>query len=964
MKVFYNTLNCCLAILILTNLLYAQSDNNPILKLNTEMHMSSIASIDADAKGNYVLTGSSDKTAKLWNAKTGEYIKTYRIPIGEGQEGLVYASAISPDGSTVAIGGNTGWSWYNEMSVYIYDTQSGEMINRVSGLANIILDLEFSPDGKYLGVGLAGGEGVYVYNTQNYSLVKSLHNHQNSVYSLEFTKQNALATVSYDGYIRLFDSSFNLIKEELTQAGELPYSLSFSPDAKLLAIGYNQSPVIEVRDAQNLSVLYQPDITDANTSIDRLFNLTFSNDGRHLFAGGVYQKAIDGKWHQIIRRWSEAGKGSYVDIPVGSNTVMDIKAISTGDIIFATSEPEFGRVNAKGELLYYHKGEINNFRSADNTHFRLNHTGSEIGFTPLKGEDLTFSILTKRLTERSSGSPHFISKSGNTAITNWEGSMEPMLNGTTLNILEQFEYAYSVDVSSDGENIILGADWNLYALDHTGEVQWNTTIQSPAFAVKISGNEEVLAAAHGDGTIRWYRMNDGELLLSLFTHPDKERWIAWTPGGYYEASSGAENLIGWYMNNGLDKEASFYPIDRFFETYFRPDLISEVIKTNASGAVADTQPMEQQNKDFKQPPLIKVLSPGNGFESQKEQVKINTEITDQGGGIDEIRLFHNGKLVSSETRGFKLVKDKNLLQQEFDAVLLPGKNVFQVTAFSKERIESNPVEIIVEYAGAVATSDLYVLAVGLNEYKNGSMNLNYGRPDAESFVNAIKKRSSSIFKNIHVESLYDSEGTRNNLEATFNKIIKKAQPQDAFLLFYAGHGVMSEPVGEQKEDFYMALYDVTKLYGDNEGLRSNGISASEITELTKQVKARKQMIILDACQSGGAVETFAMRGATEQKAILQLARSAGLVVMASTGTEQYATEFQALGHGVFTYALLQGLNGMADGGLRDGKITVKELDAFINDQVPVLTQEHRGQAQYPNSYARGQDFPLGVLLEE
>ena len=121
------------------------------------------------------------------------------------------------------------------------------------------------------------------------------------------------------------------------------------------------------------------------------------------------------------------------------------------------------------------------------------------------------------------------------------------------------------------------------------------------------------------------------------------------------------------------------------------------------------------------------------------------------------------------------------------------------------------------------------------------------------------------------------------------------------------------------------------------------------------------MIVLDACQSGGAVETFSMRGATEQKAILQLARSAGLVVMASTGTEQYATEFQALGHGVFTYALLQGMQGGADGGLKDGKITVKELDAFINDQVPVLTQKHKGQAQYPNSYLRGQDFPIVIV---
>lgn len=127
------------------------------------------------------------------------------------------------------------------------------------------------------------------------------------------------------------------------------------------------------------------------------------------------------------------------------------------------------------------------------------------------------------------------------------------------------------------------------------------------------------------------------------------------------------------------------------------------------------------------------------------------------------------------------------------------------------------------------------------------------------------------------------------------------------------------------------------------------------------VNAQKQLVVLDACQSGGAVTSFATRGASEERAILQLARSAGTVLLASTGTEQFATEFSTLAHGVFTYALLQGLNGEADGGNpKDGKITVKELEAYLNDQVPELTKKYRGTSQYPTSYARGQDFPLGV----
>ena len=51
---------------------------------------------------------------------------------------------------------------------------------------------------------------------------------------------------------------------------------------------------------------------------------------------------------------------------------------------------------------------------------------------------------------------------------------------------------------------------------------------------------------------------DGEQLLALFVHPDGKRWILWTPQGYYDASAGAEDLIGWQVNHGLDQAPDFF----------------------------------------------------------------------------------------------------------------------------------------------------------------------------------------------------------------------------------------------------------------------------------------------------------------------------------------------------------------------------------------------------------------------
>ena len=93
---------------------------------------------------------------------------------------------------------------------------------------------------------------------------------------------------------------------------------------------------------------------------------------------------------------------------------------------------------------------------------------------------------------------------------------------------------------------------------------------------------------------------------------------------------------------------------------------------------------------------------------------------------------------------------------------------------------------------------------------------------------------------------------------------------------------------------------------------------------------------------------------------MQLARSAGIAVLASTGTAQYASEVKQLGHGIFTYSILEGLSGKADGGTKDGKITIKELAAFLEDNVPELTKTYRGTSQYPNTSIRGMDFPIAI----
>lgn len=147
---------------------------------------------------------------------------------------------------------------------------------------------------------------------------------------------------------------------------------------------------------------------------------------------------------------------------------------------------------------------------------------------------------------------------------------------------------------------------------------------------------------------------------------------------------------------------------------------------------------------------------------------------------------------------------------------------------------------------------------------------------------------------------------------------------------------------------------------DRGRLDADAIYVRDLQESFARIKALKQLVVMDACQSGGATEVLAVRGDPEEKALAQLARSAGVHVLAASGSQQVATEFQALGHGVFTYALLAGLNGAADGVDQDGTITVAELWLYVYKQVPLLSEQHKGKAQWPTGQLKGQDFPVVV----
>src|SRR6476646_5696460 len=101
----------------------------PILRIETGKHVAQIFRIDTDAANRFAVTASDDKTARVWSLPDGRLQRILRLPIDQGNVGKAYAVAISPDGSTIAVG---GWPGLSRENILLFDRLSGELKQRLA----------------------------------------------------------------------------------------------------------------------------------------------------------------------------------------------------------------------------------------------------------------------------------------------------------------------------------------------------------------------------------------------------------------------------------------------------------------------------------------------------------------------------------------------------------------------------------------------------------------------------------------------------------------------------------------------------------------------------------------------------------------------------------------------------------------------------------------------------------------
>ncbi len=859
--------------------------------------------------------------------------------------GRILSVAITPDGKTIACGGRTGFAWEKFQSIYLFDRESGKLIHRIKGLPDVsVLHLAYSKDGKFLVATLGGNEGICIYHTSDYSIAGVDKGYIGSSGSADFNMNGKLVTASDDGFIRLYGSDFKLITRKKAPSGNKPSSVHFSPDGTSIAVGFKDSPKLDVLSEKDLSLQYSPDWSGIKIGLS---SVCWSSDGKFLYASQITTI-------KSIRKWSDRGRGGFKDLPAGDYDVNQILPLKDGGIVFCTNHPAFVIFDQNDKKTIYIGPSIAEYEGGREG-FLISHDGNTLQFSyEIRGKSpARFSISGRILglnpPIEKTLSPT-ITQAADLNITDWKDTSNPKLNGKVL----IKDYSKCLAISPEKNAFLLGTWLFLCLFDREGNKRWEVLSPGPVRSVNVSGNGRVAVAAFGDGTIRWYRMKDGKELLAFFPHKDKKRWVLWTPSGYYDASPGAEELIGWHLNNGREAAADFFPVSRFRGTYYRPDVIAKTLET-LDEAEAIKLANRESGKKVEEvpiakiyPPVVSILSPKDGSEVSAPEIEVKFSIRNPSAEpVTKVKVLVDGRPIESGLAIKETQKDQDI---QMTKVPIPEKDTEISIIAENKYATSEPATVTLKWSGKVKEDEfvikpkLYVLAIGVSKYEDKNLTLQFAAKDASDFADSLLKQKGGLYRDVVVKVLTDEKATKDEILDGFDWISKETTSKDIAMVFLAGHGV------NEKGGVYYFL----PVNANIDRLRRTGVPFTEMKNTVASL-AGKTILFIDTCHAGNVMGA---RGAlTDIMGIVNELASAenGAVVFASSTGKQYSFENPDWKNGAFTKAVVEGINGKADY-VGKGRITINMLDLYVSERVKELTKGKQTPATAkPQTIP---DFPL------
>lgn len=240
----------------------------------------------------------------------------------------------------------------------------------------------------------------------------------------------------------------------------------------------------------------------------------------------------------------------------------------------------------------------------------------------------------------------------------------------------------------------------------------------------------------------------------------------------------------------------------------------------------------------------------------------------------------------------------------------------------------------------------WAIVVGISKYQyagqNGLNDLVFADDDAKSFTLSLLK---SGWVKSHMKILTNKEANKRNIEIALESWLTKAGVNDQIVLFWSGHG-FTDP--EDPEKAYFATYDT------DISIPATGFRMDQVRRILEERKTKNVIVFADTCHAGKLI-TRGVKGISIIPQIDKMIREQrvpkGWIFMVGADTDRKAIEHTSWTNGAFTYLLIKGLSGEADGfqsaGIKDGVVNMGELRSYMNTIMPDETQKILGVAKRP-----------------
>ena|GEM_PF-2994922 len=518
-----------------------------------------------------------------------------------------------------------------------------------------------------------------------------------------------------------------------------------------------------------------------------------------------------------------------------------------------------------------------------------------------------------------------------------------------------------------GNDLALGTDQGIVVVDLQTRMIRKTFDTGGVAPIALKQRDKRIYAVMPDSALRIYDRATGEFVVSAYRIGEQGSALI-APDGSYSVSRAAVSALTRVDETGL-QEFSAFDLQRN-----RPDQVLARLGY-ASAAYLDSlgrlheQRVRRLSRQgsattvgaplaWARPPKLQTLDP---------DYTLSVKVPQEG------RLHVALSGVSVTPRDGMKVSAGTV---DVPVTLVPGDNRVTVIFENAESVRSSPLAAFVHLSRPDTQSLTYFLGVGVSSYQQSQYDLRYAAKDIRDVASFFEKR---LGQNLRTHLLLDSVATQDNVLAA-SKFLAQARPTDRVILYFAGHGLLSE-----SGQYFFAPTDMD--FADPE---RTGLSFAQIEGLLDATPALSRLILLDSCHAGenddakvglepqpqllaasqSTHEQVSARGLRRVSAIPQgvpeirrplledvfvdLQVGSGAHVIAAAGAAEFALESPRWSNGVFTAAVLEGLGSFSADLDLDRRILVDELRQYVANRVAELTQGR----QLPTARAVNHELPV------